>query len=72
MVRRYEAQREARAGQLQAKKEAAEAERDAIFNKLALEEAQRRAEADYLENLRTELQVQELEENARAREEAER
>ena len=47
-------------------KEAAEAQRDAIFQKLAEEEAARRAEAEYVENLRNDLQVQEMEEKARA------
>jgi len=38
-------------------KEAAEAQRDAIFKKLAEEEAARRAENEYIENLRNDLQV---------------
>lgn len=46
-------------------KEAAEAQRDAIFKKLAEEEAERRAEKAYVENLRNDLQVQELEEKFR-------
>ena len=46
-------------------KEAAEAQRDAIFKKLAAEEAARRAENEYVENLRNDLQVQELEEKFR-------
>lgn len=49
-------------------KEEAEAQRDAIFQKLAKEEAERRAQATYVENLRNDLQVQELEEKARAAE----
>ena len=49
-------------------KEAADAQRDAIFNKLAAEEADRRANAEYIENLRNDLQVEELEEKARAAE----
>ena len=49
-------------------KEAAEAQRDAIFKKLAAEEAARRAENEYVENLRNDLQVQELEEKFRAAE----
>jgi len=36
-------------------KEAAEAQRNAIFQKLAREEAARRAEAEYVENLRNDL-----------------
>lgn len=51
-------------------KEAAEAQRDAIFKKLAAEEAARRAENEYVENLRNDLQVQELEEKFRAAEKA--
>lgn len=38
-------------------KEAAEAQRDAIFRKLADEEAARRAQAEHVENVRNELQV---------------
>lgn len=71
LVRRYAAQQQDRADELQAMKEAADAQRDAIFNKLAAEEAQRRAEAEYIENLRNDLQVQEMEEKARAAERAE-
>ena len=55
LVRRYAAQQQDRADELQALKEAADAQRDAIFNKLAGEEAQRRAEAEYIENLRNDL-----------------
>lgn len=43
----------------------AEAQREAIFQKLAAEEAARRAESEYVENLRNNLQVEELEERAR-------
>ena len=46
-------------------KEAAEAQRNAIFDKLAGEEAARRQEAEYIEGLRNELQVEEQEEKAR-------
>jgi len=55
-------------------KDAAEAQRDAIFRKLAAEEAARREEAEYVENLRNDLQVQEMEERARMieRQEAEK
>ena len=56
---------------MQAMKEAADAQRDAIFNKLAAEEADRRANAEYIENLRNDLQVQEMEEKARGAERAE-
>ena len=50
---------------------AAEAQRDAIFKKLAAEEAARRAESDYVESLRNNLQVEEMEEKYRADERAE-
>lgn len=50
---------------------AAEAQRDAIFKKLAAEEAARRAESEYVENLRNNLQVEEMEEKYRAAERAE-
>jgi hypothetical protein len=50
---------------------AAEAQRDAIFKKLAAEEAARRAESDYVESLRNNLQVEEMEEKYRAAERAE-
>lgn len=46
-------------------KEAAEAQREAIFDKLAGEEAERRAEMEYVENLRNNLQVEEMEERFR-------
>lgn len=68
MVRRYAAQQESRAGELAALKAEAEAQREAIFQKLALEEAERRAESEYVENLRNDLQVEEMEERARAAE----
>jgi len=58
MVRRYNASQNARAADLQAMKMAAEEQREEIFKKLAEEEAQRRAEAEYVEALRNDLQVQ--------------
>jgi len=58
MVRRYQASQHARAADLQAMKMAAEGQREEIFKKLAEEEAQRRAEAEYVEALRNDLQVQ--------------
>lgn len=42
-----------------------------IFKKLAEEEAARRAEAEYIENLRNDLVLQEMEEKARDNERAE-
>jgi len=58
MVRRYNASQNARAADLQAMKMAAEEQREEIFKNLAEEEAQRRAEAEYVEALRNDLQVQ--------------
>ena len=46
----------------------AEAQREAIFGKLAKEEADRRAEQEYIENLRNDLQVEEMEERFRVQE----
>ncbi len=40
-------------------KNAAEGQREMIFQKMAEEEAIRRAEAEYIENLRNDLQMQE-------------
>ena len=71
LVRRYAGQQADRANELQALKEAAEQQREEIFRKLAEEEAARRAEAEYIENLRNDLVLQEMEEKARANEKAE-
>jgi hypothetical protein len=49
-------------------KMAAEAQRDAIFRKLAAEEKARREESEYVETLRNDLQVQEMEEKYRNQE----
>jgi hypothetical protein len=57
LVRRYGAQQVERSNELQAMKEAAEAQREAIFQKLAAEEAARRAETEYVENMRNDLYV---------------
>jgi hypothetical protein len=57
LVRRYAAQQQERSDNLAAMKEEAEAQREAIFQKLAREEAERRAENEYVENLRNDLQV---------------
>ena len=59
LVRRYQGQQAARGEELANIKAAAEAQRDAIFKKLAAEEAARRAEFEYVENMRNELNVQE-------------
>lgn len=55
MVRRYAQQQEARETEIRAQKAKAEAEREEIFKKLAIEEERRRAEQEYIENLRNEL-----------------
>ena len=65
LVRRYASQQEERANELASLKAAAEEQREAIFQKLALEEAERRAESEYVENLRNELQGEEREERFR-------
>lgn len=62
MLRRYAAQQEGRQAEIQAKKAEAEAAREEIFQKLKGEEERRRAESEYIENLRNELYMQELEE----------
>jgi len=46
-------------------KEAAERQRDLIFQKLAREEEERRVAADSLEKMRNDLHVEEQEEKAR-------
>ena len=68
MLRRYAQQQEGRQSEIQAKKAEAEAAREEIFQKLKGEEEKRRAESEYIENLRNDLYMQELEEQARQRE----
>lgn len=68
MVRQYAEQQQERLNQIQAAKDEAEAQRDAIFRRLEEEEMSRRAEAEFRENLRNELYVQENELAARQRE----
>ena len=65
LVRRYAGQQQDRADELQALKQEAEAQREAIFQKLAADEAARRAKSEYETNLRNQLQVEEMEERAR-------
>lgn len=55
MLRRYAYQQEGRQQEIQAKKAEAEAAREGIFQKLKGEEERRRAENEYIENLRNEL-----------------
>ena len=71
MVRRYAQQQQAREDEIKAMKAEAEAVKDQIFQKLAAEEEQRRAAAQFQEDLRNELYVQETEEAAQAKERAE-
>ena len=47
-------------------KDQAEAQRDAIFNKLAEEERRRREQAEQIENMRNDLNMAEQEEKAKA------
>lgn len=61
MVRRYAEQQQQRLNQIQAAKDAVEAEKDGIFKKLEVEENQRRAEKEFQENLRNELNYEEQE-----------
>ena len=70
MVREYARQQEARQGEIAQKKAAEEAEREAIFQRLAVEQERMRAEAEYIENLRFQLYLEETEEQARQRERA--
>ena len=68
MLKRYAEQQEGRQAEIQAKKAEAEAAREEIFQRLKAEEEKRRADNEYVENLRNELYMQELEEQARVRE----
>lgn len=68
LVRQFAAQQQERADNLQQMKMQAEAQREAIFDKLALEEKERRDQQEYIENLRNNLQVEEMEERFRAQE----
>lgn len=65
LVRRYASQQKERSDELAQLKAEAEAQREAIFQRLAAEEAARVAEQEYIENLRNNLQVEEMEERAR-------
>ena len=68
MLKRYAEQQEGRQAEIQANKAEAEAAREEIFQRLKAEEEKRRADNEYVENLRNELYMQELEEQARVRE----
>ena len=71
MVRRYAQNQQARSDELNAMKAMAEGQRDEIFKRLCEEEAERRAKAEYVENLRNELSTQQFEEKAREHEKQE-
>lgn len=68
MVRQYAQQQQERLNQIQQAKDEAEAMRDSIFQKLEAEEMARKAEQEFRENLRNELNLQENEVAARERE----
>lgn len=70
MVRQYASQQQDRLNQIQSAKDAAEEAREQIFRKLEGEEMQRRAEKEFKENLRNDLDMAEREEAQRAKERA--
>jgi len=57
MVRRYAQQQEMRQNEIQRLKDQAEEAREQIFQRLKGEEERRRAEKEFHENLRNELQL---------------
>lgn len=67
-LQRYQEEQERRDRELAALRAKKEEERGLIFEKLEAEEQRRRAEADYLDRLRTDLYYEELENNARTKE----
>lgn len=67
-MRRYAEEQARREHEIRAQKAVAEAERDAIFQELKIKEEKRLAEAEYIENLRTQLQQHEFEESEREKE----
>lgn len=68
IVRRHNQNQQKRMHELQAMKAAVEGQRDEIFRRLCEEEAERRAQAEYVENLRNELSAHGAEERARQQE----
>ena len=68
MVWRYAELQDKRESDIKEQKAIAEAEREKIFEKLKEEEKKWRAEMEYIENLRNELQQQEYEEMLREKE----
>ena len=71
MLAKFAQEQAMREGEIAAKKAEAEAARDEIYRKLEEEEQQRRAQSEYMETLRNELQVQEFEEQAWHKEQSE-
>ena len=55
LVKKHQVQEQARNAEIEALKGQAEAQKNIIFQKLCEEEAERRAQAEYIENLRNEL-----------------
>jgi predicted RNA-binding Zn ribbon-like protein len=55
LVKRFYGEQQQRSDELRAMKAEAEAQKDAIFQKLSAEEAARRAEYEYVENMRNDL-----------------
>lgn len=70
MLKRFAEQQQMREDEIRERKAQIEAAREGIFQKLKEEEEQRRAEKEYTENLRNELYLQEFEEQARQKEQA--
>ncbi len=70
-IRLYAEEQARRESNIRAQKAAAETEREKIFAELKVKEEQRLAEAEYVENLRNELQQEEFEEMQREKERAE-
>ena len=68
MLRRHAENQKQRSAQLGAMKAKAEEQRDEIFRRLCEEEAERRAKAEYLENLRNELSAHDAETRAKDQE----
>lgn len=68
MVRRYAQNQQQRNNELAAMKQQAEDIRDQIFRQLCEEEAERRAKAEYMENLRNELSTEQAELDTREKE----
>ena len=64
LLRKHAQQQQQRQDELDGLKAQAEAQRDLIFRRLCEEEAERRAQAEFLENLRNELSLHEANQRA--------